>query len=126
MRFRMDPIDRRSEFTFPPWILMEFHAQEEVGHTGDFHLKVEETSTGTISQTTTPSDFKTRYQLLNTSGMKSEEPDERKVGELDRTQRRKGLCLAQLWFFATLISVFFVTSRIYCFSCYKEYKKVAV
>lgn len=126
MRFRMEPCDRRSEFTFPPWILMELRAQQEYGHTAEFDVRVNDFKTGSETQLSAPNDFKTKYRLLNTYGMRSEEPDELKVGELDRMKRRKGFFLVQIFSLLTLVSVLFITSRVYCFSCYKEYQKIAV
>jgi len=127
MRFRMEPLERNQDgvFPIPPWILLDIGAEPEWIPSSGSKIRIMEMSSGTAREFT-PREFKSKYTLLNTFGMATHEPDENKVGNLDRAKRLR-TSVEQLHCFALIvISVFFFIARWYTFTCYRGYVHIEV
>lgn len=71
-------------------------------------------------------DFKGKFQLFDTRGARSQEPDERHAGELDKLQRLKHGCLCRCCGSYFMFLILYWAARFYTFSCYDEYFKIQV
>jgi len=126
MRFRMDPCERHGDgvFPLPPWILLELGVEQEwMPETPK--IRVMEMGSSNAREFT-PREFKSKYTLLNTFGMRTHEPDENKVGALDKTKRLRTSVNQCHLFSVLLISTIFFVARYYCFTCYRGFVHVEV
>ena len=127
VRIRMEPCRRDYNFTLPAWILMELKEHDLPSRGIDsFDITVRDARTGNHIPYETPEVFKSNYELLDVTGFRSQEPDELKVGSIDAAHRVKALCLGQLFTILLLGSGMFLTSRLYCLSCFQRYSEIAV
>jgi len=117
MRFKMEPVERSNDFTFPAWILMEIQSQPEWSAPGSFAIRVTDTQSQTHHDIRDAADFKGQYKLVNSFGVKSEEPDERKIAKLADAKICQGMILKSIFGLKFLILVLFFTSRYYTFTC---------
>mmetsp|Transcript_26972 Transcript_26972/g.62735 ORF Transcript_26972/g.62735 Transcript_26972/m.62735 type:complete len:473 (+) Transcript_26972:46-1464(+) len=127
VRVRMEPCRKDYTFALPAWILMQ--VMEHPGaHRGldTFDVSVKDFKTGRTVVHETPHEFKRNYQLLDATGFQSREPDEAGVGSIDAAHRHKALCLGQLLVILIFGSGAFLTSRLYCLSCFQQYTEIAV
>lgn len=103
---------------------MEVVPYKEPGQEADFDVTV--TSKDNKTRHKAPGSFKEQYGLLESSGMRAQEPDEDEVGRIDWTKRSKRACLGQLITCLLLVSVSFITARLYCHACQDGYQEIAV
>jgi len=117
MRIRMDPVERSNDFTFPAWILMEVQSQPEWSAPGSFAVRVTDTHSQSHHDIRDAADFKSQYKLVNTFGVKSEEPDERKIAKLSNAKICQGFILKNIFGLKMMILLVFFTARFCIFSC---------
>jgi len=122
MRFRMEPVERSNDFTFPAWILMELQSHPEWSAPGDFAVRVTDTHSQTHHDLRNCADFKDQYKLVNSFGVKAEEPDERKLRKLSDAKVCQGLILKNILFLKIVILVVYFTSRMYIYNCQGTFK----
>jgi len=121
MRFRMDPIERNNDFIFPAWILMEMQPHPEWTAPGNFSVRLTDYRTQVHHDIKDAAVFKYEYHLVNNVGVKSEEPDERKVGRLSEAKICQGNILKNILLLKVVILLLFFTGRFYMYNCKGTY-----
>ena len=127
VRIRMEPCRKNYTFPLPAWILLDIqeHSKPSRG-LGAFDLTIQSSRTGELIPYQSAADFKQAYELLDSSGFRSQEPDEAKLANIDRFIRAKAVCVRQLFLILLIVSGAFMSSHFYCGACFQRYSEIAV